>query len=276
MNYIMQRILAVSKFAGINTAICGFIVNPFSQSIMLSHSQEVHIMFRKVLLSMCIVIMSAAVCCAGDVEVWHDASLKPSELKKIFIMPVDAELKAGNQLMPAKQLNAQLMNWTIDGITSTFKKGRITVKTLDSLLEDMKFIYSDNVTSGDVFYQRASEMGYKAFILVNISQEFKTEHVPETARTYTEYKEIEKRDSKGRIIETIRIPEEKTEIIPAHDVTYLFTDSEPRIYFTADYSGDYVGAVSYKIYREYQGGPVMKVVENIIKASTKILITGKK
>ena len=213
---------------------------------------------------------------ASDVEVWHDDSLKISELKKIFIMPIDSELNAGNQLMPAKQINANLYSWSIDGINSAIKKGKITVKNFDALLEDMKFIYSDNVSSGDIFFKRANEMGYKAFIRVKLTQNFETQHVPESTRTYTEYKEIEKRDAHGKLIETLRIPEEKTEIIPAHDVTYLHTVCEPRMYFTSAPNDDYVGAVNYGIYREYQGGPVIKVVENILKASMKILITGKK
>ena len=213
---------------------------------------------------------------ASDVEVWHDDSLKISEMKKIFIMPIESELNAGSQLMPAKQLKNQLHGWSVDGVNSAVKKGKLTVKNLDALLEDMKFIYSDNISSGDVFFKRAYEMGYKAFIRVKVTQKFDVEHVPETTRTYTEYKEIERRDSHGKLIETLRIPEEKTEVIPALDVTYLHTVCEPRIYFTSDPYGDYVGAVNYGIYREYQGGPVIKVVENILKASMKILITGKK
>lgn len=228
-------------------------------------------MLNKVLVVLLLTVCGCAY--AADVEVWHDDSLKISELKKILVMPVDSNLSAGSQLMPAKKLNAQLESWTLEGISSAYKKGRVTVKTRDALLEDMKFIYNDNVTDGELFFKRAAEMGYKAFVRAAVSQEFKTEHVPESTRTYTVYKDIEKRDSKGKVIEVLRIPEEKTEITPAHDVTYLYTVCEPRIYFTDDYSGDYVGAVSYKIYREYMGGAVMKVVENILKASMKTLFT---
>ena len=220
------------------------------------------------------ILLCLASCAYADVEVWHDDSLKLTDIKKVFVLPVESSLKAGESLMPKNKLNAQLQAWTIDGIASAFKKGKITVKGVDALLEDMKFIY-DDVLSGDAFYKRASEMGYKAFVKVSVSQEFRTEHIPERTRTYTEYKEIQKKDSKGRIIETIRIPEEKTEVIPAHDVTYLFTDCEPRLYLTEDWKGDYAGAASGKIYREYQGGPVMKVVENITKASLKALFTQK-
>ena len=61
-------------------------------------------------------------------------------------------------------------------------------------------------------------MGYSVFVRADLSQNFVIQHVPESTRTYTEYKTIEKRDRDGKIIETLRIPEEKIEIIPAHDV----------------------------------------------------------
>lgn len=225
-----------------------------------------------------VVLLMCAVSYASDVDVWHDPSLKISDLKKVFIIPADAELNAGSQLMPKKQLNANLQDWTLDGAKSALKKTKLTVKTLDSLLEDMKFIYNDNVSvsDGEVFFKRAAEMGYRAFVRTKLTQKFETEHVPEKVNTYTTYREIERRDSKGKLIETLRIPEEKTEVIPAHDVTYLHTVCEPKIYLTDDPDGDYVGAVNYRIYREYQGGPVIKVVENIIKASMKNLFTAGK
>ena len=224
---------------------------------------------------LCLMFSLACAVSYADVEVWHDPSLKISDLKKIFIIPADAQLNAGKQLMPAKQLNAQLQNWAVDGAKSALKKTKLTIKTLDALIEDMKFIYSDNISDGEIFFKRAAEMGYRAFVRVKLTQNFDVEHVPESIRTYTEYKEIERRDSKGKLIETLRIPEEKTEVIPAHDVTYLHTVCEPKIYLTDDPEGDYVGIVRYVIYREYQGGPVMKAAENIMKASMKNLFTQK-
>ncbi len=223
-----------------------------------------------------LVIVSTA--SASDVEVWQDPSVNFSGLKKIFVMPPRLDLKAGTQLMPKKQLQKDFFNWTVDGIRSAFgRKSTLLVKNIDSVVADMKFIHGDNVsTEGREFFRNASEMGYTAFIVTELTQHFVTEHIPETTRTYTEYREIEKRDAKGRIIETIRIPEEKTEVIPAHDVTYLETVCEPKLYSTSDSDGDYIGAVSYRIYREYQGGPVMKVVENITKASMKCLFAGNK
>ncbi len=208
---------------------------------------------------------------SADVEVWQDPSLNFSQIKKVFIMPLDIELKAGSQLMPAKQLNAQINSWLIEGINSSMGKGNLIIKTYDALIDDMKFIYGDKVLEGDEFFKAASEMGYSAFIKANLTQNFVTQHVPESTRTYTEYKEIEKRDRNGKIIETLRIPEEKTEIIPAHDVTYLSTDFDPKIFLVNDPSGDHVAAAKGSIYREYQGGPVMKVVENLTKASMREL-----
>ena len=215
---------------------------------------------------------------ASDIEIWQEPGVDFGGLKKIFVMPPDFTLKAGNQLMPQKQLRADFFGWTNEGIRAAFgKRSKLLVKDVSSVVEDMKFIHGDNVSpTGREFFKWANEMGYTAFITAEITQEFVTEHVPETTRTYTEYRTIEKRDHRGRIIETITIPEERTEIVPAHDVTYLQTRSEPRLYRTNDPNGDYIAAVNYRIYREYQGGPVMKVVENITIASMKCLFAGKK
>lgn len=246
---------------------------------MSAKSKEVTTMSARKFLTLALVLMMSLPAMASDVEVWQDPSVNFSGLKKIFVMPPKLELKAGTQLMPQKQLRSDFFTWTVDGIHSAFgkRKSSIMVKNVDAVAEDMKFIHGDNVqpTSAE-FFKWADEMGYTAFVVTEVRQEFVTEHVPETTRTYTEYREIEKRDSRGRVIETIRIPEERTEIIPAHDVTYLQTVCEPKIYSTKDAQGDYIGAVSYRIYREYQGGPVMKVVENITKAAMKVLFTGKK
>ncbi len=227
-------------------------------------------MKKFLLLTAFIFIFSSAIF-AADIEVWQDPSLNFSELKKVFIMPFDLKLEAKSSLMPAKQQNAQIFSWASDGINSSMGKGKLTIKTLDALTEDMKFIYGDQIPEGQEFFRAASEMGYGAFIKAELTQKFETEHVPESTRTYTEYKEIQKRDKNGKIIETLRIPEEKIEVIPAHDVTYLSTNFEPKIFLTNDPDGDHVAAAKGSIYREYQGGPVMKVVENLVKASMKDL-----
>ena len=208
---------------------------------------------------------------SADVQVWQSPSLNFSGLKKVFIMPLSLDLKAGTQLAPMKQVNSDINSWITDGINSSMGKGNMIIKPYEALIEDMKFIYGDKVPEGSEFFKAASEMGYKIFIKASVSQKFVIEHVPETTRTYTEYKEIEKRDRNGKIIETLRIPEEKTEIIPAHDVTYLSTVFEPKIFMTDDPDGDHVAAAQGLIYREYQGGAVMKVVENLTKASMKDL-----
>lgn len=207
----------------------------------------------------------------ADVQVWQSPSLKFSEIKKVFIMPLELELKAGTQLAPMSQVNADINSWIADGINSSMGKGNMIIKPYGALLEDMKFIYGDKVPEGSEFFKAALEMGYKIFIRAVLSQKFEVKHVPETTRTYTEYKEIEKRDRNGKLIETLRIPEEKIEVIPAHDVTYLSTVFEPKIFMTDNPDGDHVAAAQGSIYREYQGGPVMKVVENLVKASAKEL-----
>ncbi len=247
--------------------------------MQLTITKEAISMLKKFALPvLCIMLSLICTVSYADIDVWHDPSLKISDLKKVFIFPPDAQLNAGNQLMPAKQLNANLQDWAVEGAKSGLgKKSKLTIKTLDALLKDMKFIYGDNISAADWenFSKRAAEMGYRAFVRINLTQNFETEHVPEKINTYTVYREIERRDSKGKLIETLRIPEEKTEVIPAHDVTYLHTVCEPKMYLTEDPEDDHVGAVNYSIYREYQGGPVIKVVENIVKASMKNLFTQK-
>ena len=207
---------------------------------------------------------------ADDVQVWQDPKFDFNAVNKILIMPVDAELKATrNRLKPSRYQDQDFYERAKEGIRAAFKKRTtLIVKSFDDVAEDMSFIYGDDKNwAGKLFYKRASEMGYNVFVQIGVAQEFKTEHIPESVRTYTEYREIEKRDRHGRIIEVIRIPEERTEIIPAHDVTYLYTICEPALYLTEYPNDDYVAAVSYNIYREYQGGPAIQVVENIIKAS---------
>ncbi|MBQ6774969.1 MAG: hypothetical protein IJP53_00745 [Synergistaceae bacterium] len=226
----------------------------------------------KKFLTLLFVLSVAAVAFAADVEVWQDPSLNFDEIHKIFLMPLHPELSAGTQLMPEKKLHENIISWLSDGIAASMGgKGKIIVKSYDALVEDMKFIYGGKVPEDSEFFKAASEMGYEAYIVMELSQEFATQHVPEQTRTYTEYRDIEKRDNKGRVIETIRIPEEKTEVIPAHDVTYLSTNCSPYLYMTKNYQADHVAAAKGSIYREYQGGPVMKVVENLVKASGKSL-----
>ena len=224
---------------------------------------------------MTIAIIFAALACntafAADVEVWQDPRFDFSTVKKILIMPVDADLKATrSRLKPSRRQEQDLSEWAKEGIRAAYKKERTTliVKSFDDVAEDMSFIYSDRKNWDErTFYKRALEMGYDVFVKMAVTQEFKTEHIPESIRTYTEYREIEKRDHRGRLIEVITIPEEKTEIIPAHDVTYLYTVCEPALFLTEYPDDDYVAAAACEIYREYQGGPAIQVVENIIKAS---------
>ena len=235
-------------------------------------------MSARKIIALLFVMLMCVPAIASDIEVWQEPGFNFAGLKKIFVMPPTFDLKAGNQLMPQRQLRADFFTWVNEGIRSAFgKKSKFLVKDLASVVEDMKFIHGDNISPDSrEFFRWANEMGYTAFITADVSQKFVTEHVPETTRTYTEYRTIEKKDRRGRIIETITIPEERTEVIPAHDVTYLQTVSEPRLYRTDDPNGDYIAAVNYRIYREYQGGPVMKVVENITIASMKNLFAGKK
>ena len=213
-------------------------------------------MSARKIIALLFVMLMCVPAIASDIEVWQEPGFNFAGLKKIFVMPPNFDLKAGNQLMPQRQLRADFFTWVNEGIRSAFgKKSKFLVKDLASVVEDMKFIHGDNISPDSrEFFRWANEMGYTAFITADVSQKFVTEHVPETTRTYTEYRTIEKKDHRGRVIEV----------------------SEPRLYRTDDPNGDYIAAVNYRIYREYQGGPVMKVVENITIASMKNLFAGKK
>ena len=210
---------------------------------------------------------------ASDVEVWQDPNYDFTQIRKIFVMPVEANLEAGKTLIPEQQLAKSLELWTIAGMNSAIKKGAVIIKTFEDVAKDMSFIYGEY--DENLFFQRALEMGYKGFVRVTVNQAFKTEHIPESYRTYTEYREIEHRDRWGRLIEVTRIPEERTEYIPARDVNYLHTVCQPQLYLTENPNGEYKAAVVYTIFREYQGGNVLGVVENILKASLKNLFTFK-
>ena len=227
---------------------------------------------KKLALILIFVFMCSCTASASDVETWHDPSFRVNEQKKIFIMPPELDLKAGKSLAPERQQSRQITDWLVDAVRSGLKrKGTTIIKSVYDLIDDMQFIYSDTDPQTKNFFAHADEMGYTAYIRTSIWQEFQTEHVPEQIRTYTVYRDVERRDYYGRVIEVIKIPEEKTEVIPAHDVTYLYTVCQPEIYSVQEYDGDYKAVVVHKIYREYQGGNVMGVVENIIKASMKEL-----
>ncbi len=210
---------------------------------------------------------------ANNVEVWQDPNYDFTQIRKIFVLPVEANLEAGQTLIPEKQLAKNLELWTLSGMNSAIKKGAVIVKTFEDLAKDMNFIYGEY--DENLFFQRALEMGYKGFVRVTINQAFKTEHIAESYRTYTEYREIEHRDRWGRLIEVTRIPEERTEYIPAHDVTYLHTVCQPQLYLTEDPNGEYKAAAVCTIFGEYQGGQVLGAVEKILKASLKSLFTFK-
>lgn len=210
---------------------------------------------------------------ANNVEVWQDPTYDFTQIRKIFVMPVEADLEAGQTLIPEKQLAKNLELWAMSGMNAAIKKGAVIVKTFDALVQDMNFIYGEY--DENLFFQRALEMGYKGFVRITVNQAFKTEHIAESYRTYTDYREIEHRDRWGRLIEVTRIPEERTEFIPAHDITYLHTVCQPQLYLSEDPNGDYKAAAVYTIFREYNGGQVLGVVENILKASLKSLFTFK-
>ena len=212
---------------------------------------------------------------ASNIKVWHDPSFKIFELKKIFVL-LNVELKAGVQLLPERELMKQLEDWVISGIRSATKNNNIIVKPIGKVIQEMKIEYGEEVPPVDLFFQRANDMGYDAVIKVNIVQCFTTEHIQGQTINYTTYNNAYIKNNKGWVTGTVSIPQNQAIVIPDRDVTYLYTACVPQIFLTDNYVGDYKVIVTYEIYKYYRGGEVIKVVENIIKASMKNLFPSDK
>ncbi|NLL36702.1 MAG: hypothetical protein GX256_04170 [Fretibacterium sp.] len=226
----------------------------------------------------------------GDVEAWRNSSYDFAGLRKVFLLPISADLRAEKQssVVPQGQRAQDLEAWAVSSVQEALKKNTPIIKPFGALAKDMGFIYGatpDGTTlaaaSAEVrrdFFKRAADMGFQAMLRIEVTQGFEVEHIPERTYTRTVYKEVEIRDEKGKKTGTIRIPEEKTEVVPAYDETYLVTRCLAKLYDLAAPEGDHVAAVDTSVYREYQGGPAIKVVENVLKSSMKKLFgpAGKK
>ncbi|MCR5346202.1 MAG: hypothetical protein K6E38_00320 [Fretibacterium sp.] len=210
----------------------------------------------------------------GGVEVWRDPEYDILALRKVFVLPVNANLKARAEsaVVPRSHQKRELDGWIVSSLQGALKKNKPIVKASSALIKDLSFLHkAADPNDRETFFRDAAEISYQAAIEVTIHQKIEVEHVPERIWTRTVCREVEVRDRHGKVKEIIRIPEEKTEITPAHDVDYLSTQCLIKVFDIADPNGDHKAAVDYSIYREYQGGPVMKVVENIIKASVREL-----
>ncbi len=212
------------------------------------------------------------------IETWVNPSFKIRSLKKILVFATTANLNAGgsNSLAPSEenQNKYSVADWTAKSFQISLKKNKPVITTMQDYLRKIANTRGTNNSLEDVLFF-AHQEGYQVIIIPEINQNFELEHVPETTRTYTVYKDVQTYDNKGNLTGTIKIPEEKTEIVPAHDVRYLSTRCFIRIFDIKDPYKSHLAAVQSSIYREYQGGPVLKVVENLIRASVKKLF-GKK
>lgn len=222
-------------------------------------------------------------------EFWQNPDYDLAALRKIFLLPVSASLNARSPsaVMPASRRLSDLEGWAASAIQEAIRKKTPVVKTFGALLQDMSLVYGalpftpENFAAASPearsdFYKKAADMGFQAMLQIELFQEMEVEHVPERTYSHTVYEEVQIRDEKGRVKERVRIPQEKTEVQPAYDDEYLSTRCLARLYALSDPEGDHVAAVDFAIYREYQGGPVMKVVENVLKASMKQLVGGSK
>ena len=231
-------------------------------------------MFSKKSVLALFLVLTALLAPAMGAEVWRDPKYDIFALRKVFVLPISAHLKARaeSSVVPQSQRKSELDGWAVSSLQAALKKNKPIVKACDALIKDLTFLHkAADPKDRATFFKDAAEISYQAAIEVTVNQKMNVEHVPEKIHTYTVYRDVEVRDKHGKVKETIRIPEEKTEIIPAHDVEYLSTRCLIKVFDIADPNGDHKAAVDYSIYREYQGGPVMKVVENIIKAAVKEL-----
>ena len=241
------------------------------------------------LVALAFLLRGAPVSAKERPEFWQSPDYDFAALRKIFLLPVSASLtaKSPSSVMPASRRLSDLEDWAVSAIQETMRKKTPIVKTFGALLQDMNFVYGalpftpENFAAASPeertdFYKKAADMGFQAMVQIELTQEMEVEHIPERTYTHTVYEEVEVRDEKGRVKESIRIPKEKTEVQPAYDEEYLSTRCLARLYALSDPEGDHVAAVDRSVYREYQGGPVMKVVENVLKASMKQLLGGSK
>ncbi|MCR4817658.1 MAG: hypothetical protein K5841_01725 [Fretibacterium sp.] len=229
---------------------------------------------KRFVLPLFIVLTALLAPALAGVEVWRDPGYDIFALRKVFVLPIEASLKAKQEssVVPQSQRKSELDGWAVSSLREALKKNKPIVKASDALIKDLTFLHkAADPGDRETFFRDAAEISYQAAVEVTVTQKMDVKHVPEEIRTYTVYRDVEVRDKHGKVKETIRIPEEKTEVIPAHDVEYLSTRCLVKVYDIADPNGDHKAAADYSIYREYQGGPVMKVVENIIRASVREL-----
>lgn len=229
---------------------------------------------KRFVLPLFIVLTALMAPALAGVEVWRDPGYDIFALRKVFVLPIRTNLKAKaeSSVVPQSRQKNELDGWAVSALQTALKKSRPIVKASDALIKDLTFLHkAADPKDRRTFFRDAAEIGYQAAVEVSVNQKMEVKHVPEEVRTHTVYRDVEVRDKHGKVKETIRVPEETTEIIPAHDVDYLSTQCLIKIFDIADPNGDHKAAVEYTIYREYQGGPVMKVVENIIKAAVKEL-----
>ncbi|MBR1673200.1 MAG: hypothetical protein IJ702_09770 [Fretibacterium sp.] len=226
--------------------------------------------WRKLSLSLFLSLLFALVSlpARAGVETWHDPSFNFSGMRKIFILPIETELKARPQssVVPQKQQDAELSDWAVSGVRSALIKNKPIIKSFDALMKDLLFLHKD-LSAGteksiltdekvrEEIFKKAADIGYQAAIQITVTQSMKVEHIPERTQTYTTYREVETYDNKGRKTGSIRIPEERTEITPAYDEEHLSTRCLTKLYDISAPNGDHKAAVENSIYRRYQGAP---------------------
>lgn len=201
-------------------------------------------------------------------------------------MPANAVLNAGTQMRPVNKVNNDLQTWAVKALQSV-SKGKISVHTLDEAMSQYNYVYIDGNRDANVILSRLIELGYQAYININILQEFSREYVPPQTLHYTTYENtyINMNTPNGYASGTITTPKDNQINIPDRTDIYLHTNCTVFLYMLDDVLNaslrnapnvDYKAVAECDVYKYYRNGPVLEVVNNSLKSSMKTLVTGKK
>ncbi|MBR0258044.1 MAG: hypothetical protein IJQ58_09930, partial [Synergistaceae bacterium] len=70
------------------------------------------------LVILCVTVSAENVFAGTNVKTWRNPSLKIDSLKKILVLPVYADLRAGFELQPKNELAKNFEKWAVEGVKS--------------------------------------------------------------------------------------------------------------------------------------------------------------
>ena len=217
---------------------------------------------------------------ATDTQVWRNPSVNIFDFKKIILLPVNKELRAGSSLLPASELERELEDWGLTSVRNATKGKKIMIRPAYKVMQDLNLIYGEEDYSNqtELLGLRLRDMGYDAVMSIAVSQEFQDQYIPPRTFNYMTYQDSNIYNNQGWIVGRVSTPQNQSVTIPGREETYLHTMCTTHLYslqnvINGHYSYDAVANSS--IYKLYQGGDVIKVIEKIIKASMNSMYNGK-